>query len=472
MGIGHHVDHQIAAQVAVRMAATGALADVLRRFPVRRRSPYWSRRPRRSARGAGPPAPGASQRLRGAGRRRRQDGPVAPLRQPGDGAVWRRRRHARPHCRIFARQIAQRVLLAGATDCTPNPHGGIDMSNSTMALEARSAPQVLRSEAARWQREAGEIRRQVAGRPLAVLVGRGSSGNVCTFASYLFALQTGRQPIEFRPWLTTQPLPDADWSDAVVYAFSYLGQVHRHRRLSRMAACARCVWWWRLPRQDSANAHLFKPAHHIIRLGCGPERAVPATKSVIAQLFMAAALAGFDSRSQPPSEMADCMLRIDADGVPTKLADFLVGARTVTWLARGPSYGGALDAALKMQESVGMPSCGYSTAEYLHGPIASANPEDRVVLFSGAIDPMDSKQAVTTALLARGVPFLCLGSRPNARSASAAAVSRGTMGAYRIAGLHRATRLCRSRRALWHQSRRASVAAQGHDDALILLCHK
>jgi len=77
---------------------------------------------------------------------------------------------------------------------------------------------------------------------------------------------------------------------------------------------------------------------------------------------------------------------------------------------RGPSVGGALDAALKLQESVGTPAFGYSTAEYLHGPIAAVSPEDRVVLFSGSDEPTDSTLAVTTALLARGVPFVCLGS--------------------------------------------------------------
>lgn len=282
------------------------------------------------------------------------------------------------------------------------------MSNSHMAREARCAPDVLHSEAARWQREAAGIHRLVADRPTCVLVGRGSSGNVCTFAAYLFALQTGRQPIEFRPWLTTQPLPTADWSDAVVYAFSYSG------KSTDVAASAQ---WLRargasvvaISEGDAADAHLLKPAHHVLRLGCGPERAVPATKSVIAQLFVAAALAG-EEIELAAQQTAACMRRIDADGVAVSLAKFLAGARTVTWLARGPSYGGALDAALKMQESVGIPAFGYSMAEYLHGPIAAASPDDRVVLFSGADEPMDSKQAITAALLARGVPFVCLGS--------------------------------------------------------------
>lgn len=281
------------------------------------------------------------------------------------------------------------------------------MSNSHMAGEARSAPRVLRSDASRWQREAHDIRRLVAERATAVLVGRGSSGNVCTFASYLFALQTGRQPIEFRPWLATQPLPAADWHDAVVYAFSYSGES------TDIAASAE---WLRargalivaVSETDSPDAHLLKPAHHVIRLGCGMERAVPATKSVIAQLFVAAALAGYEIEVAA-EQTASCMLRIDADGVPSRLASFLAGARTVTWLARGPSYGGALDAALKLQESVGIPAFAYSMAEYLHGPIAAASPEDRLVLFSDADEPMESRQAVTTVLLARGVPFLCVG---------------------------------------------------------------
>lgn len=285
------------------------------------------------------------------------------------------------------------------------------MLNSAMAKEARQTPLVLRCEAARWQREAHAVLRLVGERRTVVVLGRGSSGNVCTFATYLFGMQTGRQPIEFRPWFATQTLPQADWSDAVVYAFSYSG------KSTDIAASAE---WLRtrgalvvaITESGFSNVQLLKPAHHVIRLGCGTEQAVPATKSVVAQLFVAAALAGFDI-VQAAEQTAVCLLSIDAAGVPGQLASFLTGARTVTWLARGPSIGGALDAALKLQESVGIPAFAYSTAEYLHGPIAAAAAQDRVVIFSGADEPMESKQAVTTALLARGVPFVCLGGDQN-----------------------------------------------------------
>lgn len=307
------------------------------------------------------------------------------------------------------------------------------MLHSIMAKEARQAPAVLRAESARWQEQAHAIRALTATRRTAVLVGRGSSGNVCTFAAYLLALHSGRQPIEFRPWLATQTLPQADWDDAVVYAFSYSG------RSTDIAASAewlhgRGAAVVAVTEAGSAEAELLKTAQHVIRLGCGQELAVPATKSVVAQLFVAAALAGHDI-THAAQQTAECLERIDAADAPAQLATFLMGARTVTWLARGPSIGGALDAALKMQESVGIPAFGYSSAEYLHGPIAAAGPADRVVSFSGAYErpqpwlhqapqgaarklgsgpafpyePQASQQAVTAALLARGVPSLCLG---------------------------------------------------------------
>lgn len=281
-------------------------------------------------------------------------------------------------------------------------------ATSYMDQEARTTPQMLRAEASRWQREATRIRQLVAARPRVALVGRGSSGNVCTFAAYLFALQTGYQPIEFRPWLTTQPLPEADWSDAVVYAFSYSG------RSTDVAASAewlsaRGALVVAISEADAADAYVLQSAQHVLHLGCGPERAVPATKSVIAQLCIAAALAGYDIEVAAV-QLADCMLHVDAAGIPAKLAAFLAGARTVTWLARGPSVAGALDAALKLQEAVGIPAFAYSTAEYLHGPIAAASPQDRVVFFAAADTAMDSQETVTTALLARAVPTLCLGS--------------------------------------------------------------
>lgn len=280
--------------------------------------------------------------------------------------------------------------------------------DSHMRQEILETPAMLRREAGRWELQAREIDSLRSGRPIVVLIGRGSSGNACTFASYLYALRTGRHPVEFHPWLVTQELPEADWRDAMALAFSASGQstdvVESLKWLRSRGALAIGV-----TATDDPEVHLAAHADALFHLGCGPERAVPATKSFTAQLFAAAALAGYPV-AEAAEQSAQAMEAILAENLlAPALATFLQGARTVAWIARGPSFAGALDAALKTQESLGVPAFGYSTAECLHGPIAMFRPEDRVVLFSGADEPMASKQAVVTTLLSRGVPFLTLG---------------------------------------------------------------
>ena len=85
--------------------------------------------------------------------------------------------------------------------------GDLLVFNDTRVLPARlygrkstgGAVEIL-IERVTGRHEATALREPLAGRHTTVLLGRGSSGNVCTFATYLLALQSGRQPIEFRPY--------------------------------------------------------------------------------------------------------------------------------------------------------------------------------------------------------------------------------------------------------------------------------
>lgn len=281
------------------------------------------------------------------------------------------------------------------------------MTASHMKIETMETPAMLRREAAHWEAQAQAIEQLRAGRKNVVVLGRGSSGNACTFASYLFMLRTGRHPVEFHPWVTTQTLPDADWSDTVAFAFSASGQstdvAEALRWLKSRGALAVGV-----TAASGTDIRLADYCDAIFRLNCGEEKAVPATKSFTAQLFAAAALAGYPV-VRSAEQAARAMESIANSEAVHNLATFLEGGRTVAWVARGPSYAGALDAALKAQESLGLPAFGYSTAEFMHGPIGMFHPSDRVVIFSGADEPMASKQAVVTTLLARGVPFITIG---------------------------------------------------------------
>lgn len=277
-----------------------------------------------------------------------------------------------------------------------------------MLNEALETPGILRREWAGWEAQARQIRAATAGRSTVALIGRGSSGNACAFAAYLEGLATGRQPIEFRPWLTTQDLPRADWSDTVAYAYSVSGQSTdiaasanwlRHRGALTVGITAA---------EEGSDIHLAAATDQLFYLRCGPEVAVPATKSFNTQLFAAAALAGLPLE-QAALQTAAAMEALQKGTTVQDVATFLEGGRLLGWIARGPSLAGVRDAALKLQESLGRAAVAYSTAEVLHGPIAMFHPEDRVLLFSGADEPMDSKRAVASSMLARGVPLLTLG---------------------------------------------------------------
>jgi glucosamine--fructose-6-phosphate aminotransferase (isomerizing) len=102
----------------------------------------------------------------------------------------------------------------------------------------------------------------------------------------------------------------------------------------------------------------------------------------------------------------ETILQSDLD---EQIVDFLEGGRQLIWLARGPSLAAALDGALKVQESSGLLSLAYSTAEYLHGPIASANEQDRVVILDDNDDPSPNVEALLAGLVARKTPLLVLG---------------------------------------------------------------
>lgn len=278
---------------------------------------------------------------------------------------------------------------------------------SAMYEEIAAAPALLRERSRGWFHTAQQLRDTYLNRQHLALLGRGTSGNACTFAAYLYGLRTGRHAIEFRPWLVTQDVPNANYSDTAALVYSYSG------RSTDIAAAA--AWLKErganvvgVTNTDDADCLLGKASHGLFTLGVGEERAVPATKSYCAQLFASAALCGFEIEA-PAMDAARCMDALLKSTVAQDLAEFLRDARSVAWIARGPALAAALDAALKLQETAATPSAGWSAAEYLHGPIGATEAQDRVVLLADADTPADSMSATASALLGRGVPFVRVG---------------------------------------------------------------
>lgn len=278
---------------------------------------------------------------------------------------------------------------------------------SYMAEEIAQQPDVIEANAKSWQEQADGIRSRAGDRKTLVFVGRGSSGNACTFANYLYAQKTGRQAVVLRPWVTVQETPEADWSDAWVLAYSASGQstdvAHAARWLRQRGAYVAGV-----TNAPNTSCHLGEASQDLLLVNAGLERAVPATKSLGAQFVASAALCGVPI-VEAAKEIADCMREILAGDTWSQLASFLSDTQLAWWIARGPAQGAALDAALKVMESAAIPGTAWSAAEVLHGPIGSASPEHRGVFFIDHNDPASSLDAATAAFVARGVPVLRIG---------------------------------------------------------------
>jgi glucosamine--fructose-6-phosphate aminotransferase (isomerizing) len=282
-----------------------------------------------------------------------------------------------------------------------------------MAEEIAQQPEMLRSRAARWQEQCLEALETLEGRSHRAVLGRGSSGHAKLFYAYLHGLRSGRQALEFRTWLSTQPTEaDAGWGDSAVLAFSVSGEsadvVHGARWLRDRGAYVLGI-----TNRAGPESSLGRVSHRLLRFDAGVERAAPATKTFTAQLFVAAGLCGLPIE-EAAHETADAIESLIPSDIPAQVTEFVEGARAVLWVARGPALAGAMDAALKLQETAGALSLGYSAAEILHQPIGFLDESDRVVLFLDSDDPLESVEAVIVAAVARGTPFLILTSAQGA----------------------------------------------------------
>ncbi len=111
----------------------------------------------------------------------------------------------------------------------------------------------------------------------------------------------------------------------------------------------------------------------VLPLGAGPERAVPATKSVIGAIAAGMALLGAmrPGYDQKMETCGDAVHKLTGVSFPqhSKLVAALLRARHVYVIGRDTGYGAAQELALKLKECCALHAEAYSSSEVLHGPL-------------------------------------------------------------------------------------------------------
>ncbi|GBD18457.1 Glutamine--fructose-6-phosphate aminotransferase [isomerizing] [bacterium HR27] len=287
---------------------------------------------------------------------------------------------------------------------------------SILAGEIAEQPAVLE----RLLDEGYPLVAEVAGRIQAappryvVIAARGSSDNAARYAQYLFGAYN-RLPVALAtPSLFTLYRRPPSLAGSLVLAISQSG---RSPDIVAVIAEGRRQGALTLAVTNDPASPLAQAAELVLPLLAGEERAVAATKTYTAQLFVLAllsvALAGDRTRLSQLAEVPAALRRTlerNRDLAP-QLGPFR-DARLLAVIGRGFNYATAFEVALKLQETCLVLAQPYSSADFRHGPIALVEPGFPVVLIAPSGAAFPDLAALTEDLAARKAALAIVSDAP------------------------------------------------------------
>jgi glutamine---fructose-6-phosphate transaminase (isomerizing) len=300
-----------------------------------------------------------------------------------------------------------------------------------MAAELAEQPAVLGRLADRHAADRDRVRAALpAGHAGTVLLARGSSDNVAVYGRYLIEMASGRPAGLAAPSLHTRYQAGVDYRGYLAVALSQSGATPE---VVQTAAAMRRAGAMVVGITNEAGSALAEACQLTLLTDAGPELAVPATKTVTAQMLAVAAIAAaFDSPLVTAADLGtlpDAVAALLADpgpggpgaGGPAAVADpaYAVAtrwadARRLVVTGRGLAYAAALETALKIKETARVHAEGLSSADLLHGPIAALDSRLPVLVVSGGARFAADEAELSARLSAEGVPFAVCGAASTA----------------------------------------------------------
>jgi len=289
---------------------------------------------------------------------------------------------------------------------------GSALETSQMFAEAAEIADVVAGQLsanAPLMRELGERLRGSVPRGV-VTFARGSSDHAATFAKYVFETRAHVLTTSAAPSVMSVYGRSLDLSGMVALAISQSG---RSPDILAAAAGAKAGGALALALINEEQSPLAAVCDITIPLHAGPERSIAATKSYAAALSailhlvaewheaesLAAALHG-----------APTLLRQAWSCDCSPLVQLLVSARNLFVIGRGPGFGIAQEAALKLKETSGIHAEAFSAAEVRHGPMTLIGPDLPLLVFRQSDETAAGIDELVMDARRRGSPVLVVGS--------------------------------------------------------------
>jgi glucosamine--fructose-6-phosphate aminotransferase (isomerizing) len=258
-----------------------------------------------------------------------------------------------------------------------------------------------------------DLARRLRSRPpiAALTCARGSSDNAATYGRYLIETGLGVPTGSLGLSVASVYRTPLRLRDGLCLAISQSGA---SPDLLAAVAESKAAGALTVGLVNAPDSPLERVADVVIHLSAGQEQSVAATKSYIASQAALAwlvaawrddrdALAAVESL---PDLLAQAWALDWSEALP-----LLRDQRSMFTLGRGPGFGVAQEAALKLKETCAIHAEAFSAAEVLHGPIALLEPGFTSLVFAQADAAQAGTREVARNLVARGGTVICAGAK-------------------------------------------------------------
>ncbi len=292
------------------------------------------------------------------------------------------------------------------------------MNSSQLFKEINEQPdalaRLLDAESANVERIAAAIHR--AGAQYITIAARGTSDNAATYAKYVFAA-FNRLPVALAtPSLYTLYQSPPRLNGTLVIGISQSGQ---SPDIVAVIDEAKRQGILTLALTNSGDSPLARAAEHVILQHAGEEKTIAATKTYTTQLgalaLLSTALANDRTRRRELDAAPGAIARtLSLSDAAEQTAARWRAMRTGIVIGRGYNYATAFEIALKLKELAYVTAEPFSSADFLHGPIALLQDGFPVILIAPRGGVLDDLMLVARQLNERGADLAIISDAPDA----------------------------------------------------------
>jgi glucosamine--fructose-6-phosphate aminotransferase (isomerizing) len=263
-----------------------------------------------------------------------------------------------------------------------------------------------------------DLAAEISGRGMThvLIAARGTSDHAATYAKYLFGMANGLPVGLAAPSLYTLYERPPRLCNTLVIGVSQSGM---SPDIVAVIDNAREQGMLTVAITNDEGSRLALAAECLIRCQAGVEHSVAATKTYTAELMALAMLSvsladdreGLEQLQAVPAAVAEALRRAE---LVAEMAQRYRDMTSCAVIGRGYNYATAFEAALKIKELTYSNAMPYSSADFLHGPIAVVGEGYPVILCAPSGRALKDMLDLATVLRQRGGELIVLSDHPQA----------------------------------------------------------